>query len=93
MSTRYAITHVGKEGLRRLTFAQQRRNTYDTRELAEAALTEFRGPNGLCRVLTRAEMESLQVREVACYDHGDPVAYYYDDPERDGHTELSATGE
>ena len=29
MKTRYAITHIGRDGLRKLTFANQGRNHYD----------------------------------------------------------------
>jgi hypothetical protein len=68
---RYAITNIGKDGLRVLTFANQGRNHYDTREAAQASLDLFKGPQGLPRVLTPEQVASLQVTEVECYGHGD----------------------
>ena len=77
MNTRYAITHVNADnGLRRLTFAQQARDTYETLDTALAALIAFRGPHGLPRVLKPEEVATLRVDAVECYDHGDPVRYY-----------------
>jgi len=77
---RFVITHVGKLGLRRLTFAQQGRNTYGTRREAEIDLEAFRGPDGLPRVLTPDEVRTLDIREVDCYaGHHDPVGYYVDE--------------
>ncbi len=78
MIRRFVITHVNdKDGLRRLTFAKDGRDTYETREAADAALVAFRGPRGLPKVLSVAELATLLVLDVECYDHGDPVAYYH----------------
>lgn len=80
--TRFAITHVGREGLRRLTFAMQGRNTHATRAEAEQSLALHRA-NGLDRVLTPKEMATLAVRACECYPgHFDPVRYYFEDEER-----------
>lgn len=75
--TRFVITHVGKHGLRRLTFAQQGQFTYETREEAAAALEGLLSPYGLCKALTADEMKTLEVRPVPCWPgHFDPVTYY-----------------
>lgn len=75
MAIRYAITHVGKDGLRTLTFANQGRNHYVTREEAEALMALF--APGLRNVLG-AKTATLEVREVECYDHGDAKGIYFD---------------
>lgn len=76
---RFVITHVGKYDLRCLTFAKQGRNTYETRAEAQALLDLYKKPGGLERVLTPAQMATLEVREVDCYPgHFDPVSYYMD---------------
>ena len=85
--TRYVITHVHADGLRALTFACQGRNTYATQAEAESALAIWRNPDGLPRVLSASEMESLAVRPVECWlpgpnavqpFQGDPVGIYFD---------------
>jgi hypothetical protein len=76
MKTLYAITHVGPNGLRRLTFANQGRRHYATAAEAEQVLEIFRGPLGLRQVLTESEMKTLAVRAVQCYDHGDAIGIY-----------------
>lgn len=78
MQTRYAITHIGKDGLRTLSLRNQGRHHYDTRSAAEKALEVFRGPNGLIKVLTPEQVATLEVRAVQCYDHGDAVGIYFD---------------
>lgn len=78
--TRYAITHVHKNGLRGLTFANQGRNHYDTRAAAYEALGAYMRPgNGLDRVLEPKQFESLRVDTIECYDHGDAVGIWVDD--------------
>lgn len=76
---RYVITHIsGADGLRRLTFAQQGRHTHGSRDEANKVLRAARS-TGLRRVLSPAELATLEVRAVACYaGHHDPVAYYCD---------------
>lgn len=79
MVKRFVITHVGKYKLRCLTFAQQGRNTYPTRDEAQDALDLYKQPGGLERVLKPAQLATLEVREVDCYPgHFDPAAYYFD---------------
>lgn len=74
--TRYAITHIAL-GRRRLTFAQQGRDTFDTREEAEALLKDY--CEGLTLVLSPKELATLRVCAVECYANGDPVRYYVED--------------
>jgi hypothetical protein len=78
-TSRYVITHINEsDGLRRLTLAQQGRETYVSRDQANHMLRTFLA-SGLPRVLTPGEMSTLEVRAVACYEgHHDPVAYYCD---------------
>lgn len=74
---RFAITHVSdRTSLRRLTFAQQGRDTYETRADGERALAAFVVPGGLDRVLSSTELATLRVSEIECYASGDPVHYY-----------------
>lgn len=40
--TRYAITHIGKDGLRTLTFPNQGRHMFDSMTAAVLALMEYR---------------------------------------------------
>lgn len=75
---RFAITHVGKHGLRTLSLTNQGRYHYDTREAAEKALAHFKQPHGLPRVLTPEQVSTLEVREVECYAHGDAVGIYFE---------------
>jgi hypothetical protein len=80
---RFVITHKFKEGMRQLTFPQQARNTYATKEEAEKALEAFKGPEGLRKVLNAQEMSTLEVRAVPCYvtqdGPGDPTTCWFDD--------------
>jgi hypothetical protein len=76
MAIRYAITHIGRDGLRTLTFANQGRNHYATRGEAEELLKLF--TPGLDRVIG-AKVATLEVRAVDCYDHGDAKGIYFDD--------------
>lgn len=72
---RYAITHVSDwSGLRLLTRGKHAHEAYDEREEAERTLEKFR--LGLGRVLSPSEVASLEVRQVECYENGDPVFYY-----------------
>ena len=74
--TKYAITHINKDGMRTLTFANQGRNHYDTMTEAELALLTFKP--GLERVIGAKGVASLEVRPVDCYDHGDAKGVWFD---------------
>ncbi len=70
---RFAITHLAKDGLRTLAFANQGQHHYDTRELAESALLVMRSS-----LQYRLGLVALEVREVECYPHGDAVGIYFE---------------
>ena len=88
MSTRYAITHINREGFRQLTCANQGRNHFDTFEEAmkrreamlannvESTLVQTFGPHFL---------KTVAVRPVECYPSGDAESCYFDhySPEHD----------
>lgn len=73
---RYAITHLGKDGLRKLTFANQGRNHYDSKQKAQEAM-EALEPELRGKILGDMA-NTLEVREVECYDHGDAKGIYFD---------------
>jgi len=75
MKTLFAITHV-KDGRRTLTFANQGRNHYETAEAANTAMRDYE-PDLRAR-MGDAAADSLQVRAVQCYDHGDAVGVWFD---------------
>ncbi len=76
MKTMYAITHINKDGMRELTFANQGRKHYATRTEAELALAKYE-PELRSKVLGAAA-DTLQVRAVECFDHGDATGIYFD---------------
>lgn len=77
MKTLYAITHVNsKLGLRQLTFANQGRNHFETPAAAQEHLDAV-GPQLREKVLGQ-DADTLEVRPVECYDHGDAVGIYFD---------------
>jgi hypothetical protein len=78
MKTMFAITHIGRDGLRCLSFPNQGRHHYPTKWEAEKALLEFKGPQGLPKVLTPEQVVTLEVRPVECYDHGDATGIFWD---------------
>jgi hypothetical protein len=73
----FAITHVDpKTGLRQLTFANQGRNHYKTREEAQSKLDLLR--DDLRNKFLGDAADTLEVREVECYHHGDAKGIYFD---------------
>ncbi len=76
--TRYAVTAIGKDGLRSLCLPNQGRNHFDSKEAAEAWLAAFVGRHR--DLLAHGRPETLEVRPVECYLHGDAVGVYFDDP-------------
>lgn len=77
MKTMYAITHVDKDGLRTLTFANQGRNHYETEKAARKHLNAIHANNDVHAIWGDAA-DTLEVRPVECYDHGDAVGIYFD---------------
>jgi hypothetical protein len=74
MKIRFAITHVGRDGLRVLTFANQGRNHYDHRPDAERMLAGFLQNNTaqtLRDIYDEQALGTFEVTPVECYDHGD----------------------
>ena len=68
---RWVITHVNKFGLRVLTFAQQGRETYTTKDEAEKALVLLK-PSLRAKVLGEYA-NTLRVKRVECWpEHYDP---------------------
>jgi hypothetical protein len=76
MQTLFAITHRNKDGLRTLTFTNTGHNHFGTRDVAEAFMRLCRSQ--LFRVIGDA-VDTLAVREIECYDHGDSVATVFAD--------------
>lgn len=75
---RYAVTHINKGGMRQLSLANQGRNHFDTPEAAEKWLAAFVGEHR--SRLSGGRPETLAVRPVECYLHGDAVGIYFDEP-------------
>ena len=74
MKTRYAITHVNRDRLRVLTFANQGRNHYDDRADAARRLASFLQGNPeqtLRDIYGDPAIGTFEVTPVECYDHGD----------------------
>jgi hypothetical protein len=73
--TMYAITHVNRQDLRVLTLANQGRNHCDTKEQAQEKLDLFR--NSLRESVLGDMADTLEVRPVECYEHGDAIGIYF----------------
>jgi hypothetical protein len=74
MRTRFVITLISKQsGLRVLAFGNQGRYHHDSRQAAEDWLAAMReDPRSMQNVLGD-QPDTLEVREVECYDHGDAI--------------------
>lgn len=80
MKTMYAVTHVNKDGMRTLTYANQGRNHCDKREDAErklAALVQNTTVDRLEQIFGNQALGTFDVREVDCYDHGDAKSIWF----------------
>lgn len=76
MNIRYVISHMNKDGMRAMTYAQQGRNTQATREKAEQDLKDLLTVNTEDRLMgifgTQA-IGTFEVSAVECWDgHNDP---------------------
>lgn len=72
MKTRYAITHIARDGLRVLTFANQGRNHYDDQADAVRGLASFLQCNPeqtLRDIYGDQAIGTFEVTPVECYDH------------------------
>ena len=74
---RYAITHVNRDGMRGLTRANQGRNHFDTREAAEGFIAAMKRNNSP-GILLQMYNDTLEVREVDCYEHGDAKGVWFE---------------
>lgn len=81
MKTRYAITHINREGFRQLSLTNQGRNHFDTHDAAKTYLVAMiQNNSGKTIADTFGPWpETLDVRPVECWDHGDAKAFYFDD--------------
>lgn len=77
---RFVVTFVSdKDGMRTLAFPCQGKWTFATWAEADETRKLFSGPDGLARVLSPAEVASLEVREAECWrGHFDPCGIYFD---------------
>jgi hypothetical protein len=73
---RFAITSIGVDGLRTLTFANQGKNFYSTRREAQTALDIFK-PSLRAKILFE-RADTLEVREVECWESGDAKGIYFE---------------
>lgn len=82
--TRYALTHVNREGMRQLTRANQGRNMFDDEELAKRYREAFLLANTIACLESaygKQAVGTFEVRPVQCYtsgDAGDAVGIYFD---------------
>lgn len=78
---RYAITAKREGELRRLAFANQGRNHFDTNEAAFNHLLAVKSNNSVATLdmFDGCGGESLEVRPVECYWHGDAIGIFFDD--------------
>ena len=86
--TRYALTHINRAGFRRLTFANQGRNHFDTFAAAEKARANVLANNGassLASIYGPHFASTAAVHPVECHPSGDAMACYFDEysPEHD----------
>jgi hypothetical protein len=78
--TRYAITHIDKDGMRTLAFTNQGRNHYDTAADANKALTDMNqsnSPHALSQHFSNPN--TLRVDPINCHQSGDAIGIYVDD--------------
>lgn len=74
----YAVTHLNRKlGLRQLTFGNQGRNHCKTKEEAQEKLDALK--DSLREKILGDEADTLEVRPVDCYDHGDAKGIYFGD--------------
>jgi hypothetical protein len=67
---RYVVTHVNKNGVRVLTFANQGRHHFDKREDAQAWIEACRKDSRSMEILSNGRGDTLEVRAVECYGPG-----------------------
>lgn len=79
----FAVTHVGRDGLRVLSRTAQGRDMFQSREAAEVWMREVlenTPPDTIRQVWGPNALGTFEVRECECWDgHGDPRGIYFDD--------------
>ena len=76
---RWAVTTIGKDGLRTLFCDAQGRNTQATRDEAQALLDRFDRDQIRGKLGDRVA-DTLEVREVECWaGHHDPCGIYFEE--------------
>lgn len=79
--TRYVITYIPDRNAvgRTLVEPRQGRYTYETREKAAEAMASLMGPTGFTRIMSTAELRTVEVRPCPCYPgHFDPQTCWFD---------------
>ena len=79
MKTRFAITHINRDGMRTLSCPNQGRNHRDHKEDADKLLevcTLNTASDLLAQIYGKQAVGTFEVRPVKCYDHGDAVGIY-----------------
>ena len=78
--TRYVVTHIGRNGLRTLTFGAQGRWTFATQEEAQARLDVLLSSNRGGKLTEVFGVSAFEVRPCACWPgHFDPKGIYFDE--------------
>lgn len=76
MNKRYVISHINKDGMRRMTFSIQGINTVGSIEEAQQRLQEFLAGNtteNLIQIYGSQALGTFEVSAVDCYEgHNDP---------------------
>ncbi len=83
MKTMFALTHINPDGLRRLTRRNIGGNHFETKEIADEYLREFLESNSrgsLIDVYGSLSLDTFKIIPIECYDSGDSVNYYVDEP-------------
>lgn len=79
MKILYAITHVNKDGFRILTFTNQGRNHFESREAAERKMKPYKAVDSELRSKILGDLaDTLEVWAIKCYDNGDAAGIYKD---------------
>ena len=74
MKNGFVVTYVMENGNRRMTGQVCGRNVYATKEEAEKALRAFIDNNSVSTLeMLYGDVNEMEVREVECYDNGDPT--------------------
>jgi hypothetical protein len=76
---RYVVTHINKDGLRVLTFANQARHHFEAKKDAEAWIEACRKDPRSMENLFQGRPDTLEVRPVECYESGDAIRTVFDE--------------